>query len=108
MPKAEHTLENLRQQLARLELVASNILHVIAELENESPSIHRIADRDGNPIVLGSKVLFFLTKGRLRSTAGTVTRFSKNSERVFARDSSGVEVARAPYNVRVVINQDAL
>ena len=107
MPKAKDNLENLRQQLAKLKLAASKICHVISDFENEFPSNHRTVDRDVHPIVLGSRVLF-LTKSCLRSTAGTVTRFSKNSERIFARDSSGVEVARAPYNVRVVINQDAL
>ena len=60
MPKAEDTLENLRQQLARLELEASNIRSVIADFENESSSNHRIVDRDGHLIVLRSKVLFFL------------------------------------------------
>ena len=45
--------------------------------------------------------MFFLTKGRFKSTHGAVTKFSHNFSRVFAVDSSGNEVPRAPKNVRI-------
>ena len=63
----------------------------------------RPTDRDGYPINVGARVTF-LTRGRFRSREGTVTRFSRNSERVFAQDDNGNEIPRAPHNVRIIYN----
>ena len=113
MANSEDTVENLRQQLKRLEIAASNIKRVIASLEEDpdqaSPVIQQptrtqpssVLDRDGSIIKVGSKVKF-LTKGRFSTTGGIVTRFSRRNERVFTRDCNGNEISRAPHNLRVV------
>ena len=58
-------------------------------------------DRDGIDIIVGCHVTF-LTEGKYSSIDGIVTRFSRNLERVFARDKFGHEVPRSPRNVRVI------
>ena len=58
-------------------------------------------DRDGVQVKVGDRVNF-LTRGRYRSTHGTVSHFSKNNERVFADDDDGVEIPGSLKNVRVV------
>ena len=110
-------IEELRRELARLEIATSNIRQTIRNLENgEGPpptqrrppatkpsqaSTSKTLDRNGNCITIGSTVRF-LTKGRHSSTEGIVKRFSKNYTRVFAEDTDGFEVPRAPHNVRVI------
>ena len=120
------TIEELRRQLETLEIAAANIRTAIEELSergvdpnppvanlgehNPLPATPveyrrpRILDRNGRQIEIGDTVTF-LTRGRYSSTSGIVTRFSRNGERVFARDNSGNEIARAPRNVRVTGNQ---
>ena len=112
------TIENLRRQLARLEIATDNIRQSIQDLENEQgpqqvqprpaaapvQQAQQVVDRDGNDILIGSRVRF-ITKGKYRSTEGVVTRFSRDHTRVFAEDIDGFEVPKAPRNVRVI--QDA-
>ena len=107
------TVESLRQELERLETAATNIRRVIRNLEREEnqaqaqPNIqshHSAVDRDGTPIHVGDRVAF-LTKGRFASTHGIITRFSKRNQRVFAEDSNGNEIPRAPRNVRFSVLQ---
>ena len=109
------TIENLRRQLTKLEVATNIIRRSIQDLENEreiSPAQPRptiaptrpapqVKDRNGNNILIGSRILF-LTKGKYNSTAGVVTRFSRNNTRVFAKDIDGVEIPRAPRNVKVI------
>ena len=109
-------IENLRLQLARLEIATTNIRKAIRDLENDDESypvqsrpsatthnteIYLTADRDGNHIHIGSRIRF-LTKGKYKSTTGTVTKFSKNYERIFAEDIDGSVIPRAPHNVRII------
>ena len=116
MDDTDNAIEVLRLQLTRIELAVEIIRETIERLEpqiqpeprnaaNRSPHPaephNGPTDRDGNPIVIGYCVQF-LMRGRHRSTSGTVTRFSRNNERVFSTDSSGTEVARAPRNLRVI------
>ena len=101
-------------ELERLSLAAGNIRRLELQEEEQGvgppaartsprqvPSERRATDRDNNTINIGDTILF-LTQGRYRSTQGTVTRFSRNLERVFARDKDGNEVPRSPRNVRVI------
>jgi len=101
-------------ELERLSLAAGNIRRLELQEEEQGvgppaartsqrqvPSERRATDRDNNTINIGDTILF-LTQGRFRSTQGTVTRFSRNLERVFARDKDGNEVPRSPRNVRVI------
>ena len=111
------SIDSLLQELERLTLVSNNIRNTIRRLEQQEqergfdkpaentaprqvPSERRAIDRDGNIINIFDQVTF-LTRGRFRSTQGVVTRFSKNLERVYARDGNGNEIPRAPRNVRV-------
>ena len=102
-----NTIESLRQELNRLTLASSNILRAIEDLERRElpgqpdPREIQITDRDGTPIKIGDRVIF-LTKGKFKSTSGTVTRFSRNKERVYATDSNKKEISRAPRNVRII------
>ena len=119
-------IEELREQLQRRTIVAQQIEKKISELEEQEGTTtadtlggqrytHKAnsrtrsqrstattppEDRFGTPINIGDRVTF-LTKGKFKSTEGVVTRFSKNKERVFARDSDQREIPRAPCNVEV-------
>ena len=115
------SIESLQQELERLSLASNNIKRTILRLERQEqeqvfssapahpssqqvpPRKDRPTDRDGHPINVGARVTF-LTRGRFRSTEGTVTRFSRNSERFFAQDDNGNEIPRAPRNVRIIYN----
>ena len=121
MSARRSAIESLSLELERLSIVSANIRRTIAQLEGEvssgqdqvvglvatTTSSHQdeILDRDGNIITIGCEVIF-LTRGRFKTTRGTVTRFSDNKSRVFAIDKkSYVEISRAPRNVRVDKNQ---
>ena len=101
-------IEELRRELDRLTIASEKVRGAIATLESEhetsssaTASTRKIAlDRYDSPIAIGDRVVF-LTKGKFPSTEGIVSRFSKNRERVFATDSEGREIPRAPRNVRV-------
>ena len=112
------TIEDLRSELARLSIASKNIERAIRELENQDQQQQQrrqdeiqdkvpqslrngAKDRDGTPIRIGDRVRF-LTKGAYSSTEGIVNRFSRNFVRVFALDSDGFEIPRAPKNVRVI------
>ena len=105
------SIESLREELERLTLASANIRRIIEGLELQEPARISVRnepstiDRDGNLIRIGSRVTF-LTRGRYNSTGGVVTRFSRNQERVFTEDPSGWEYSRAPYNVRVISDDD--
>ena len=100
------SITSLQKELERLTLASENIRRTIERLEQQEPgpipvrNVPRVTDRDGIVIQVGYSVTF-LTKGKHKSTGGVVTRFSRNQERVFARDSAGNETSRAPYNVRI-------
>ena len=106
MSDIQAAIEVLRIQLVRLETTTDNIREAIDQLEAQNyrnafvQNENAPTDRDGTPIVIGVRV-FFLTMGRCRSTHGTVTRFSRNNERVFSIDNNGVEIARASRNLCV-------
>ena len=93
-------------ELRRLSIQFDNIRRLenqdktehIASADTESPSA---TDRDGRTICIGDRIRF-LTKGKFNSTEGVVSRFSKLNERVFAIDSDGQEIPRAPRNVRLI------
>ena len=112
------TLEDLRQQLEKLEIIASNIRTSIDNLADEERRRSteaatdravnalnnrplRVIDRNECIIEIGSRVEF-LTRGKYSSSNGVVTRFSRNGERVFSKDSEGHEIVRAPHNLRVL------
>ena len=111
--------ESLRRELDRLTLTTDNIRIALDNLEREEspsppehavPNIHPpnpprfpLLDRDGIGIKVGDRVTF-LTKGKFRTTEGTVSRFSRNGERVFAIDANGIEIPRSPHNVRITNN----
>ena len=108
----------LREELKKLTIASNNILRTIDSLEQqESPpehqrpslpqSSHSTKDRDGTTIHVGDRI-YFLTRGKYKSIEGIVNRFSKNQERVFAIDSDGNEIPRAPRNVRVNKNQKSM
>ena len=105
------SIESLREELERLTLASANIRRIIEGLELQEPARISVRnepsaiDRDGNLIRIGSRVTF-LTRGSYNSTGGIVTRFSRNQERVFTEDPSGWEYSRAPYNVRVISDDD--
>ena len=126
MTNSHTTIEDLRLELERLVIAAENIRQTIDNLQatnevvgspnrpsdaagttsttssSEPSERPRPEDRDGTPIFIGAKVVF-LTQGKYRSTQGIVTRYSRNNERVFARDSDGHEIARAPHNLCVSV-----
>ena len=123
----ESTITHLQQELDRLEIAAHNIRLIILDLKQQGyaseedfspdtsdrkdsppkplPKIPFVQDRYGTTIKLGNRVAF-LTKGRIPATHGRVDRFSRNGERVYAKDSNGKEIARAPENLRVYTNDD--
>ena len=118
MTSRRTTIESLSLELERLSIVSENIRRTIAQLERgedhtddeqaprganeqQDPQGPRVVDRDGTIITIGCEVTF-LTRGRFRTTGGTVTRFSHNNARVFAIDTNGIEIPRAPRNVRVL------
>ena len=101
------SISALREELARLSLVSDNIRRTIKNLEDQNQvpdpvkaTTRRATDRDGRLVYIGDRVTF-LTKRRLKSKEGIVSRFSRNEERVFAIDHSGNEIPRAPHNLRV-------
>ena len=105
--------ESLLQELDRLALTTDNIRTAVENLEREEHAVPNIqppnpprfllTDRDGIGIKVGDRVTF-LTKGKFRTTEGTVSRFSRNGERVFAIDTNGIEIPHAPHNVRIINN----
>ena len=91
-------------ELRRLSIQFDNIQRLEDQEEAErvaSAEPERVTDRDGSTICIGDTILF-LTKGRFKSTEGIINRFSKGNERVFAIDSDGQEIPRAPRNVRLI------
>ena len=126
MTNSHTTIEDVRLKLERSVIAAENIRQTIDNLQatNEvvgSPNRPSDAagststtsssepserphpeDRDSIPIFIGVKVAF-LTQGKYRSTQGIVTRYCRKNEIVFARDSDGHEIARAPHNLRVSV-----
>ena len=119
MDPTDVTIEKLRLELARLQVATTNIRSTIDSLQQSqrtsrsterTPTPPKIpittpVDRDGTEIRVGIRV-HFLTTGRFDSTHGTVTRFSRHNERVFATDQNGNEIARAPHNLRVSVIQN--
>ena len=122
-------IDDLRLELKKLNIASRNIektVLLLEEKEKEQPQEQqqqqqqqrkdkaptnrcptpdlRPRDRDGVEIRIGDRVLF-LTKGVYSSTEGIVNRFSRNSVKVFALDCEGVEVPRAPRNVRVLSDE---
>ena len=108
------TVRKLYIELERLEIASNNIRSIIKSLEDNErrlpltpaltfsrrfPNIHCV-DRDGTGIEIGDNV-DILTKGKHRSTTGKVIRYSNNFTRVFLIDSEGIEVPRAPHNLRI-------
>ena len=121
MSTRRSAIESLSLELKRLSIVSANIRRTIAQLEGEvrsgedqvvgpaatissSQQEDEIFDRDGNIITIGCEVIF-LTRGRFKTTRGTVTHFSDNKSRVFAIDKKSTEISRAPRNVRIVVNR---
>ena len=126
MTNSHTTIEDLRLELEIFLIAAEKIRQTIDNLQatnevvgppnrpsdaagttsttssSEPSERPRPEDIDGTPIFKGVKVAF-LTQGRYRSTQGIVTRYSRNNERIFARDSDGHEIARAPHNLRVSV-----
>ena len=99
-----HRLERQEEQSVEpSELLTSSRvspkLHAVYDNTTEGKPL--ATDRDGNIITIGDRVTF-LTKGKFKSTEGTITKFSKLNERVFATDSNGQEIPRAPRNVRII------
>ena len=86
-----------------MELTESSRLAPIRDtrISYPGPELVGAVDREGNIIHIGDRVLF-LTKGKFKSKEGTVTRFSRNFERVFATDTSGNEIPRALRNLRIL------
>ena len=107
-----NTIDSLRQELERLTIASRNIERAIQDLENqeqqqspapgEAPAaIVAPLDRDSNEIRIVNRVKF-LTKEKYTSTEGFVSRFSRNTIRIFTVDDNGSEVPRSPRNVRVI------
>ena len=120
-------IDDLRLELKKLNIASRNIENSILLLEEKEKEQHQEQqqqqqqqqrrdkvptnrcltpdlcprDRDGIEIRIGHRVRF-LTKGVYPSTEGVVNRFSRNSAQVFALDCEGIEVPRAPKNVRVL------
>ena len=119
-------IDDLRLELKKLNIASRNIENSILLLEEKEKEQHQEQqqqqqqqrrdkvptnrcptpdlcprDRDGVEIRIGHRVRF-LTKGVYPSTEGVVNRFSRNSAQVFALDCEGIEVPRAPKNVRVL------
>ena len=121
-------IDDLRLELKKLNIASRNIENSILLLEQQEKVQHQEQqqqqqqqqqrrdkvptnrrptpdlcprDRDGIEIRIGHRVRF-LTKGVYPSTEGVVNRFSRNSAQVFALDCEGIEVPRAPKNVRVL------
>ena len=117
MSNRRKTIDNLTEEIEKLVISTNNIRTAIRDLElTESSRTAPIRDtrisypghklvgavyREGNIIHIGDRVLF-LTKGKLKSKEGTVTRFSRNFERVFATDTSGNEIPRDTHNLRIL------
>ena len=111
--------ESLLQELDRLALTTDNIRIALENLEREeslsrpehavpniqppNPPRFLLTDRDGIGIKVGDRITS-LTKCKFRTTEGTVSRFSRNGERGFAIDTNGIEIPRAPHNVRIINN----
>jgi len=101
-----HRLEHQQEQSAepsRLPTSSLVLPKLPAKLNNTTEDNPPATDRDGKIITIGDQVTF-LTKGKFKSTEGTVTRFSRLNKRVFATDSDGQEIPRAPSNVRITGN----
>ena len=108
MTARRDAIESLRQELERLELFCVNIRQAINNLETETTDIRIsvqlvaairptqqlshtrhlvngqcnmsvVRDRDGVQVKVGDRVNFF-TRGRYRSTRGTVSRFLKTTK----------------------------
>ena len=111
MNDTQAAIEVLRLQLARLEITTDNIREALDQLEAQNHRNTSVqnetapTDRDGTSIVIEARVVF-LTSGCYRSTHGTVTRISRNNERIFLVDNNGVEIAQAPRNLRVSVIQN--
>ena len=104
MSNRRKTIDNLTEEIEKLVISTNNIQTAIRELElTESsrtapirdtrisytgPKPVGAVDREGNIIHIDDRVLV-LTKETFKSKEGTVTRFSRNFERVFATDTSG-------------------
>ena len=113
-------IEDIRRELNRLRIIASNLEHILENVEakpepqrqelesRRSPQyIHRhlvVRDIDGVEILIGDTVQF-VTRGLYNTTSGIVYKFSASGNRVTARDSRGRPISRAPHNLRVVLNQ---
>ena len=115
-------IESLKQELQRPEITSHNLRNIISNLEEQERStsgdtpttdrvrrdrssnirseVPTVRDRYGNIIQVGATV-YFLTKEKVPSSSGVVERFSKNYERVFARDDKGRVIARAPSNLHI-------
>ena len=114
-------IEDIRRELNRLRIIASNLERILdnveaepepepqrQELESRRPPqyIHRhqvVRDIDGVEILIGDTVQF-VTRGLYNTTTGIVYKFSASGSRVTARDPRGRPISRAPHNLRVVLN----
>ena len=113
-------IDSFRKELQRLNIATRNIQQAIEDLErqerenvstdiqvplaaNPTPTMtdSMAVAIDGRQINIGDRGQF-LTKGRYRSTKVEAHHFSSNHEKVFALNSDGFEIPRAPRNVRMI------
>ena len=125
MDRERVSIEDLRTELERLQLVTRNIERLIQQAGEQAnpgePVVHQadriidfeidrraginytrnhpvVRDTNNTEILIGDEVRF-LTRGVYDSWTGVVYKVSSNGARVTARDDRGRSISRAPSNV---------